>query len=612
VKSTVSLYIVSPRPGKSTQIPQYLADEGGWAEQSFQIAVTQPRRLAAQSLARRVAHECGDSTRVGYTVRFDCQPSTHIQFLTDGVLLRDAVLNDPLLSKYSVVMMDEAHERTLQSDALLGLLQKIRRKRPSLRLIVCSATIDAQGFLEFLTKDPSEGTILSVDGRLHSVDIMHTIEPKQDYLQATVETAWQIHKTEEKGDVLCFLPSYEEIDRAIRMAEERFRDELEVDFLPLHGSLPAKVQARVFTPSHRRRIIFSTNIAETSVTVPDIAFVIDAGLVKLPYFDPRTGLERLITGPISQASAQQRSGRAGRVSAGKCYRLYTEEFLQTQMLPQTPPEILRTNLSSFILTLKALGVDNILGFDLMDMPSVDALSHGLELLFALKAIDEQTKLTEEGLKMSAFPAEPPVAKMLLASLEEACSWEICGVAAALQSRELRPKPHGTQQKLEYEAVVVQSADSSGDHVTYANLISDFEDRGLDAEDCKEKFINFQAMKRTLEVRNQLAKFLRRFGRVRSLGTADENSRSKTIRKCVTAGFFFNVAKLANDGRYYTMRKSILVIPALSSVMSLDRATVAQYILFGETVDGRRGGIELRHVSAIEAVWLRELAPHYFK
>ena len=615
--------------GKSTQIPQYLVESGGWAASNFQVVVTQPRRIAAVSLAQRVAQEAGTQlgNRVGYSVRFDdkSSPYTQIKFVTDGLLIREATLSDPLLSKYSVVMVDEAHERNLNSDAVLGLLKKIRRVRKNLRLVVCSATIDAQLFLNFFmeNKDADDplgtGTIISVDGRQYPVDIMYMESPAQDYISSMVDTALLIHQNEGPGDILCFLPSGEDIDRAIRLTEDHLRESASpVVVLPLYGTLPMHMQTRIFQTDSKgtktRRIIFATNIAETSVTVPGISFVVDSGLAKLPYFDPRTGLERLIVGPISHASARQRAGRAGRLSIGKCFRLFTEDFLLKHMKAQTSPEILRTNLASFILTLKALGVDNILAFELMDVPSVDALAHGLELLFALGAIDKHTQLTNLGIDMSKFPTEPPVSKMLLESLAAGCSWEVLGVAAALQVRDLFHKPRSKrqQQLLDYEASVASLADPSGDHVTYTNLLAEAEDRSLDEEECKERYINYIALKRAIEVRNQLASFLRQFGKVEALGITGDDKRSKAIRRCVTAGFFFNVAKLSNDGRYYTLRKNILVAPASTSIYASHAPISSEYIVYGETMDGPRGGIELRAVSAIDASWLREVAPHYWE
>ncbi|VEU45231.1 unnamed protein product [Pseudo-nitzschia multistriata] len=656
--------------GKSTQIPHYLMSNG-WCDNGFQIVCTQPRRIAAQTLAARVAKEVGRGSlgaTVGYTVRFDDRTSegSKIVYVTDGILLREATLSDPLLSRYSVVMVDEAHERNLNSDALLGLLKKIRRKRPGLRIIICSATIDAEAFLDFfapkagkpekvlskrrrrwdnvdggratttsLPTKLNKGTIISVDGRQHSVDIFYLDKPSSNYLRSTVETALHICKISSKksdGDILCFLPTGEDVDEAIRMAEEVVDSQEphlahDVVFLPLYSNLPFNLQARVFRVNGRRgdggnfvkkkRIIFSTNIAETSVTVPGITHVIDSGLVKLPYFDPETGFDRLIVVPSSQASAKQRAGRAGRIQAGQCYRLYTESFFTDKMEISTPPEILRTNLSSFILTLKALGVDNILGFDVMDLPGVDALSHGLESLYALGAIDDDTNMTVLGMDMSSFPTEPRVSRMLLESLREECSTEVAGIAGALQVRSLfltmRGSSAGRQQRqLDYDNAISEFADSSGDHVTYVNVLSELDDRRLDREECTLKFLDYVALKRVVEVRDQLLRHLKKFGRIRSLGMATVEERRESILKSLTSGFFFNVAKLHNDGKYYTIRGTnhILVTPSSSSIFHT-YGSHAEYIIFCETHDGVRGGIELRAVSAIDPRWLRELAPHYW-
>lgn len=633
--------------GKSTQIPQYLY-EIGWADHDFQIVCTQPRRIAAQTLAQRVATEvgCPLGQQVGYTVRFDNKSSdriTRIKYVTDGMLLREATLTDPLLSRYSVIMVDEAHERNLNSDALLGILKKIRRKRKDLRIVVCSATIDAQSFLDYFVPESAQvvrqrkrrwgprpgeeapveeaqgGTIISVDGRQHPVDILYLSEPVADYIWSTVETALRIHKEESGGDILCFLPSGEDIDTAIRLADEyesadTTKGKKQVAFLPLYGSLPYQMQAQVFQPKssseqHVRRIIFATNIAETSVTVPDVTHIIDCGFAKLPYFDAKTGFDRLIVAPISQASAKQRAGRAGRVQPGKCYRLYTEKYMMEKMEESTPPEILRSNLTGFILTLKALGIHNVLAFDLMDHPSIDALSHGLECLYALGAVDDKTELTSRGNDMSAFPTEPRVSRMLLESLEMGCSWEVLAVASVLQVRSLFFQPRTQRQKLDYDAAMSELADRSGDHVTYASLVAEMDDREMDHEECKEKFINRTALLKVIEVRNQLARSLRKYGRVQAMGVEGEE-RSRAIRKCVTSGFFMNVAKLANDGNYYTVRGKHLVMVSTSSMLH-SHGDASEYIVFGETHDGRRGGIEIRSCSTIDARWLRELAPHYW-
>ena len=430
----------------------------------MEIICTQPRRIAAMTLASRLEMELGPSL-VGYTVRFAStyqSSSTKIRYVTDGWLLREMTLVDPLLKKCSVLIIDEAHERSVNTELLLGAVKKVRRVRPELRVVVCSATLDAGAFLEFfvgkkkkkmkkrqseddarggkrkrvsrwgrmddsksvLHEEEStgtgssnflnEGTIISVDGRLHPVEILYIQQPVADYVKSTVEVALQIHESETNdGDILCFLSTGEEIDEAVEMAEHILassssfstRTKKSATCLPLYSALSPKLQQQPFHPrssaeiqDNTRRIIFSTNISETSVTVPNIAHVIDCGYAKMPFFDPYSGFDRLLISPISKASARQRAGRAGRVRPGKCYRLYSEQDFEN-FEEETAPEIQRCDLTSLIMMVKALGVKNVLSFDLMSVPTVEALSHGLESLYALGVLDEEAELTTLGKEM---------------------------------------------------------------------------------------------------------------------------------------------------------------------------------------------------------------------
>eukprot|EP00804_Cyclotella_cryptica_P012840 CCRYP_010600-RA/>CCRYP_010600-RA protein AED:0.28 eAED:0.28 QI:32/1/1/1/1/1/2/1810/800 len=734
--------------GKSTQLPQYLY-ENGWADDIDtdnyrEIVCTQPRRIAAISLCERVASELGSSSSssnaplVGYSVRFAStyQPGrTKIRYVTDGWLLREVTLLDPTLRHCSVLIIDEAHERSVNTEILLGTVKKIRRRRPELRVVICSATLDAEAFLDFFvgkkkkkkTKGekrkeldavgsdkspvkirrsrwgrvgdetnsvPSEtttkkteqdekaeessihnGTIISVDGRLHPVDIMYVHQPVADYVKSTVEVALQIHESEnDDGDILCFLPTGEEIDEAVEMAENLLSrydyddDEKEAIIhprsnssnnnssnkkskrkkkknatcLPLYSTLPAHLQSQPFLPrsSHEiqtntRRIIFATNIAEVSLTVPNIAHVIDCGFAKMPFFDPYSGFDRLVVCPISKANALQRAGRAGRVRPGKCYRLYSEDDYMA-LDDDTAPEIQRCNLTSLIMTIKALGVKNVLSFDLMSVPTVEALSHGLECLYALGALDGEAELTVLGKEMVYFPTDPRVSRMLLASLDmesrddtpsmvaKLIVGDVLTVAAALQVRNLFYQPRTERQSRSYDDAMADILDRSGDHVTTVHLFDlvDHSNKVLTEEECKERFVNRVALQRVLDIRKQLARFLsRRFGggshwfgsmRQEIVGSHgyDPVERSEAIRKCVCAGFFMNVAKLGNDGRYYTLRGRYAVSISPSSVFHR-YGDSSDFILFGETYDGNRGGIDVRPCSSVSGLWLRQLAPHYW-
>lgn len=318
--------------GKSTQIPQYLV-EAGWAAGGRVVAVTEPRRVAAITVATRVAEErsaiLGDE--VGFAVRFDsrCSPSsTRLKFVTDGLLIRE-MMSDPLLSTYSVIMLDEAHERSLCTDIVIGLIKKIQRRRPELRVVVASATLDAEKVHDFfntnVSGDPSQDdvAILSVEGRMFPIDVFYALDPVPDYVQATIDTIKKIHRTEPAGDILAFLTGQDDIDTVVRAlineARQQPRDAMRMRVLSMHGSLPRSEQLKVFERTSRstRKIVVATNIAEASVTIDGIVYVVDAGFVKMPAYNASCGIESLVVAPISKASAEQRAGRAGRVRSGK-------------------------------------------------------------------------------------------------------------------------------------------------------------------------------------------------------------------------------------------------------------------------------------------------------
>lgn len=356
--------------GKSTQIPQYL-NEAGWASAGYQVAITQPRRVAAVSLAVRVADEvgCMIGTTIGYAVRFDSkqdEQKTRVKFVTDGVLLQE-MTTDPLLRKYSVIMIDEAHERSLQTDMCLGLLKKIQKVRPDLRLVVASATLDANFFKDYfeqnLSSNPDKDTarIIHLEGRTFPVDIFYLSKPTPEYMKESLETVLKIHKKNEPGDILIFLTSAEDVDSLTETLEEksaalsqRAKDVgvkmMKMKVYRLYGSLPVQDQFRVFENVNRgtRKVICATNIAETSLTLPGIVHVIDAGFVKIAAYNPANGLDSTVVVPVSQAAANQRAGRAGRVRSGCCYRLYTQNDYD-QLKEATEPEMRRSELTSTII-----------------------------------------------------------------------------------------------------------------------------------------------------------------------------------------------------------------------------------------------------------------------
>jgi ATP-dependent RNA helicase DDX35 len=553
--------------GKSTQIAQYL-HEARWTDGGRQLCVTQPRRVAAISLATRVSEEMGVllGSEVGYAIRFDdaCSPGTKIKFMTDGLLLRET-MQDPLLRRYSVIVLDEAHERTLHTDILLGLMKKILRKREDLRIIVSSATVEAEAMQEFFrgrgAKARCSTSIMSVEGRTYPVELLFLKEPTSNYLEEVLRVAFQIHNTQPPGDILIFLTGQDEInatvDRITEMSKSnKHPNSIGLRALPLYSGLANEVQLAAFQPisGRWRKAVVATNVAETSVTIDGIVYVIDCGFVKMKSYNPRNAMETLVVTPISQASAIQRAGRAGRTRPGKCFRLFTEDAY-AQLDVNTIPEIRRTNLSSLVLQLKSLGIDNVLHFDFITPPPAETLATALENLFALGALDESARLTKLGNDMAEFPVEPSLTKMILTSPQYGCSEEIVIIAAMLsvQNVYLASSTLFDTRRSKYAVL-------EGDHITLLNLFNAFRAAKSHAKQwCGDHAINFKAMVRATEIRRQLRLYTKRFA-VRSCSA---NGNSEVIRKCILSGFFSNVATMRPDGSYESLlgRKVLFIHPS---------------------------------------------------
>ncbi|XP_034467437.1 pre-mRNA-splicing factor ATP-dependent RNA helicase DHX16 isoform X2 [Hippoglossus hippoglossus] len=458
--------------GKTTQIPQYLL-ENGYSEGGMKIGCTQPRRVAAMSVAARVAQEMGVKlgNEVGYCIRFeDCTSErTVLKYMTDGMLLRE-FLTEPDLASYSVILIDEAHERTLHTDILFGLIKDIARFRPDLKVLVASATLDTERFSCFFDDAP----VFRIPGRRFPVDIFYTKAPEADYLEACVVSVLQIHVTQSPGDVLVFLTGQEEIEACCELLQERCRrlgsKIAELLVLPIYANLPSDMQAKIFnpTPPGARKVVVATNIAETSLTIDGIIYVIDPGFCKQKSYNARTGMESLIVTPCSRASANQRAGRAGRVAAGKCFRLYTAWAFKHEMEDSTVPEIQRTNLGNVVLLLKSLGINDLIHFDFMDPPPHETLVLALEQLYALGALNHLGELTKLGRRMAELPVDPMMSKMILASEQYKCSEEVLTIAAMLSVNNsifYRPKDkmvHADNARMNFVV-------PGGDHLVLLNV-----------------------------------------------------------------------------------------------------------------------------------------------
>ncbi|PQE14490.1 hypothetical protein CJF30_00007094 [Rutstroemia sp. NJR-2017a BBW] len=562
--------------GKTTQLPQYL-HEAGYTKGGMKIGVTQPRRVAAMSVAQRVSEEMGSKlgNEVGYAIRFeDCtSDKTLIKYMTDA------------------------------------LLKDLAKERP-IKLLIASATINAQAFSTFFDDAP----IFNVKGRTFPVEIYYTPQPEANYLAAAITTLFQIHISQPNGDVLIFLTGQEEIEAA----EERISDIQkklgskirELIICPIYANLPTDLQSKIFepTPKDARKVVLATNIAETSLTIDGIVYVIDPGFVKENVFNPATGMSKLVTVACSRASANQRSGRAGRVGPGKCFRLYTKWAYMNEMEESTTPEIQRTNLNSTVLLLKSLGINDLLTFDFMDPPPTETLIGALNQLYALSALNDRGELTKVGRQMAEFPTDPQVARAIIASNKLGSSDEVLSIMAMLgESSALFFRPKGEQRVHADSARARFTIKEGGDHLTYLNIWNQWVDSDFSIIWAKENFLQQRSLTRVRDVRDQLAKLCERVEiTISSCGA----SNLVPIQKAITAGFFANAARLQQSGdSYKVVNKSTTVYIHPSSVLMATDPPV-KLVVYHELVQTTKE--YMRSCIPIKAEWLHESAPHYYK
>ena len=629
--------------GKSTQVPQFLHDSG-WTSNGMSIACSQPKKLAAISLAKRVASEMGCvlGNLVGYNVRFDrkISSSTKINFCTDDILLKELIY-DPLLSKYSVIIIDEFHCRSLSSDLLISILKKVLLKRSDLRIIIMSATINAIEVKDYLERNNSKlpVNIISIIGRTYPIELFYLSTACQSYIDSTIQTIQSIHIYEpsNSGDILVFLPSSEDIDEIYyKLSELKGFESLLLH--KLHNSLPNHIQLLAIqenTSNYGRKVILSTNIAETSLTIDNIVYVIDSGFVKLNYYDSINNLDMFVTTSISKASAIQRMGRCARKMPGKCYRLYTEDTYN-ELTEQTLPEILRKDISYIILQLKTLGINNIIRFDYITNPTIESILNSLELLYSLNLIDINGNITKYGEIIIEIPINNiRLAKILLISQSMNCCEEILTIVSMLSVEypfisinSIR----NNETKLKYNESLSSLIHLNSDHLTLLNIYNNFDEISANNQKswCDSKFLSYKILLRANEIRNNLKKMLIyylsiyeiRNNTIELLSNNNSNSNINNnkivltfcnnneiiIIKCLISGYFSNVAKLNNDGKYHTFRNKIIVMPHNTSVIA-NYGILPEWIIYSQVIHSKT--TQIRDITKIEPLWLIEIANHYF-
>lgn len=497
----VAIVVGATGSGKTTQLPKIALEMGRGGKR--RIGVTQPRRIAATSVAARVAKEldCQLGEEVGYQIRFEDRTSdaTWVKFMTDGILLAE-IQGDRLLGGYDTLIIDEAHERSLTIDFVLGWLRRILPERPDLKVIVSSATIESQRFSDFFGGAP----VVEVEGRTFPVEVLY--EPPvedADLADAVADAVANVTSLDPRGDILVFLPG----EREIREAEQALlaRKLRHTVIQPLYSRLSASDQAKVFASVSGRRVILATNVAETSLTLPGIVYVIDTGIARLSRYDPRTGTTRLQVEAISQASADQRKGRCGRVREGICVRLYDEQSFAARPA-FTDPEMKRTGLAGVILRMKDLGLGDVEEFPFLDPPNERSISEGYRVLQELGALDDERQLTPTGRKLARFPVDPRISRMILAGAEHGCLSEILVLAAALNVQDPRERPRGLEQKADqqHQRFRDERSDFAGLLKLWA-FIREQEGRSSSQlrRACKEGFLSFMRVREWREVHRQL-------------------------------------------------------------------------------------------------------------
>lgn len=622
-ENNVCIIVGETGSGKTTQLTQYIL-ESKMISDGTMIACTQPRRVAAVSVAKRVSQErkCILGSEVGYSIRFEDQTSskTRIKYMTDGVLLREC-LKDPDLEAYSVIILDEAHERSLQTDVLLGLLRNLLFKRRDLKVIVTSATMNAEKFSNFFGKAP----VFNIPGRTFPVQIVWSRSSPDDYVDAVIKQILQIHLNQPfplysnadivvpGGDILVFLTGQEDIDVTCELLSQKLSNHPQVHaplaILPIYSQLQPELQSLIFERFSCRKCILATNIAETSLTLDGVTYVIDSGLAKIKVYNPRIGMDALQIAPISQAAASQRAGRAGRTGPGWAFRCYTEQTFKSDFFPNPIPEIQRTNLSNVILLLKSLGIENILQFDWVDAPPVELSVNAIYHLWAIKALDDEANMSSMGRIMVDLPIDPILSAMLVtsANCKYPCTEEILTIVSMLSVPPVFYRPRNQQEKA--DAVHEQFLISDSDHLTLLVIYTKWVKSGYAEKWAEEHFLNPRSMLKASEIRSQLLQILS-FNNIplKSSGGLSFPESMEEIKKVIASASILKAARMRSIGQYNNLRTGIpCYIHPSSSVYGMGDSP--EFVVYHELVMTKKEYMQC--VTAIDPCWLAELANHFY-
>ncbi|HEX7012345.1 MAG TPA: ATP-dependent RNA helicase HrpA [Steroidobacteraceae bacterium] len=591
--------------GKTTQLPKICLEAGRGA--LGLIGHTQPRRIAARAVASRLAYELKTQLGggVGYQVRFTDRvgPDTRVKLMTDGILLRE-LERDRQLRRYDTLILDEAHERSLNIDFLLGVLKRLVPQRPELRVIITSATIDPQRFADFFGGAP----VIEVSGRSYPVEVRYRPLAGEDEeaeltLPEGIVAAVRELDQSDRGDALVFLPGEREIRDAAEALSKAKLEHTEV--LPLYARLSTRDQERIFEKHGPRRIVLATNVAETSLTVPGVRHVIDSGLARISRYSVRGKVQRLPIEPISQASAEQRKGRAGRERPGICIRLYAEDDFNNRP-PFTPPEVLRTNLASVILQMATLGLGEPQEFPFVDPPDTRLINDGYRLLQELKAVDDSRRVTSLGRQLATLPLDPRLGRMLLAASHHGCLSEMLTITAFLASQDPRERPADAQAQADEKHATF--ADPRSDFIAVLNLWNAFHEQAAALSGnqlrkwCREHFLAFTRMREWQELRRQLAELVEEL----RLKPNEQPASYSDLHQAILTGFLGNIGTLDERREYLGARGSRFVIAPGTPLASKP----PKWVVAAQLVETTR--LYARMVAAVEPQWIEAAGSHLLK